>query len=431
MKTSAFLKSKIDKKGQSPIFIRVFKDGKYKTYSTNLRIEPKFWNSEKEKVKSSADNADEINATIKKQLAELSKTALTDELFKITSIPTSKTFYSGLDELIKIRSKSVEFSSAYVKQFQTLKNSLEEYYPELSFNQIDKNWYEDWLSKMHKQELQPNTVGTRVKNLKTYLGWAADKGYHNNFKYIRFAKTFTDADLFAFTYDEVRKIIAYNPADEIEAKCLLIFIIGVNTGLRYSDIMRLSKGDLILDEHDNSYIIITQHKTLDKVQIPLSEQLYELFTSKGFTFSSFQDVGLKEFNVVFKEMCRKIKLNRIVKKKKIVGKVQTSEDLYLWSIVSSHMMRRTFITLAILNKVSHQLVMQVSGHRSYTAFKKYVKVSEDPALRQVIEVFNRMDDLDETDLEIQQLKKMLIEGKEVQKPSDEFKPKKGGSGRFK
>ena len=45
-------------------------------------------------------------------------------------------------------------------------------------------------------------------------------------------------------------------------------------------------------------------------------------------------------------------------------------------LISSHAARRTFVTLALEKGIRAEIVMAMTGHKSYRTFKKYIKVTD-------------------------------------------------------
>ena len=46
-----------------------------------------------------------------------------------------------------------------------------------------------------------------------------------------------------------------------------------------------------------------------------------------------------------------------------------------WELVTSHTARRSFATNAFLNDVPALAIMQITGHRTESAFMKYIRMS--------------------------------------------------------
>ena len=68
--------SKVNEKGEMPLYIRIIKGRKAKFISIGIKLHPNFWNQEKLRVKSQYPNSGRVNAYIAKKVADAEITAL-------------------------------------------------------------------------------------------------------------------------------------------------------------------------------------------------------------------------------------------------------------------------------------------------------------------------------------------------------------------
>jgi site-specific recombinase XerD len=59
----------------------------------------------------------------------------------------------------------------------------------------------------------------------------------------------------------------------------------------------------------------------------------------------------------------------------VKGRVVCREIFPLYSVISSHTARRTFITLCLEKGMPIQDVMKMSGHSDYKSMKPYIRVT--------------------------------------------------------
>ena len=57
-------KSKVDKSGKAPLYLRVIKDRKTKFISLSLKLEPNEWDEDKQKVKKNHSNSTRLNKSL-------------------------------------------------------------------------------------------------------------------------------------------------------------------------------------------------------------------------------------------------------------------------------------------------------------------------------------------------------------------------------
>jgi hypothetical protein len=62
-----------------------------------------------------------------------------------------------------------------------------------------------------------------------------------------------------------------------------------------------------------------------------------------------------------------------------------------YTLMTSHICRRTYITELLKRKVPAEIIMQASGHRDYNSFKKYIKLATEDVKSQITEAFRIID----------------------------------------
>src|SRR5689334_11015134 len=68
--------SKVNEKGEKPLYIRIIKGRKTKFISLGIRVHPDLWNSDKLRVKGKYPNSGKINAFIAKKMSDAEGIAL-------------------------------------------------------------------------------------------------------------------------------------------------------------------------------------------------------------------------------------------------------------------------------------------------------------------------------------------------------------------
>ena len=58
-----------------------------------------------------------------------------------------------------------------------------------------------------------------------------------------------------------------------------------------------------------------------------------------------------------------------------IGKERIEEVIPKYNRISTHTARRTFITISLDKGMRPEIVMSITGHKSYSSFKKYIKLS--------------------------------------------------------
>jgi len=220
-------KSKVLSNGESPLMLRVAKDGKRSMKSLGVSINPDYWNFEKHEPKPECPNKDKIEQLILKSKIQYQQKLLSvkvkGEDFTAQTIAknSSKTpikitvhkFY--LDIISTLRnSGNIGNSDVYKTSLNSLKNFNNGKNPVYTFNKIDNqflNKYEAWLRNIGNSD---RTICNRFKTLRATYNRAISekiisksKNPFNDFNLSRFN---TKTVKRALHKTDIQKIIKYD-----------------------------------------------------------------------------------------------------------------------------------------------------------------------------------------------------------------------------
>jgi hypothetical protein len=91
-----------------------------------------------------------------------------------------------------------------------------------------------------------------------------------------------------------------------------------------------------------------------------------------------EQLSNQKTNENIKVICRAARLNEVYEKPFTKGgKRKAVPDRFKkWQMCSTHTARRSLCTNLIYQKVSPYVVMKISGHKTFEAFEKYIKLDE-------------------------------------------------------
>ncbi len=81
-------------------------------------------------------------------------------------------------------------------------------------------------------------------------------------------------------------------------------------------------------------------------------------------------------NEYLKELCLLAGINQTITVSRYKGAQRIEFTKPKYEFISTHCARRTFVTLSLEFGVRPELVMAVTGHKSYKTFKKYIKITD-------------------------------------------------------
>lgn len=256
------------------------------------------------------------------------------------------------------------------KHYRVALNNLKEYNPNLNYNDITRDFYNDYMKFLNGKGLALNTIGDQIKKLKAVMNAALLAGHHRNEAFKSFTKPSEDAENVYLSQKELKEIenlnLTSNPAyDRVRD----LFLIGCYTGLRFSDYSRLTPQHI-----KEGYITIEQKKTAGNVVIPVHSVVKKILAKYNGNLPDA--ITGQKFNEHLKEVCKKVtSLKENESKRRTKGGLKTITTLKKWEMVSSHTARRTFCTNQYLQGTPTLTIMKVSGHATESAFLKYIKIS--------------------------------------------------------
>ncbi len=155
------------------------------------------------------------------------------------------------------------------------------------------------------------------------------------------------------------------------------FIVGAYTGLRYSDLKRLSK------EHIKGNLIgIKTQKTGKEVVIPISKEVRETLNKHNNKLPRM--MSNQKFNKYIKEVCKLAGIDEPISVEETKGKLKLHKTEPKYNLVSAHTARRSFATNAYLSGLPTINIMKMTGHRTEKSFLQYIKITEEENAKKLI-----------------------------------------------
>jgi len=292
---------------------------------------------------------------------------------------------SGLDVLMEqfVEARSVRPNTR--KTYRTALGHLRRFCSErrLTITRLTsrklRNAFEDYLVEAG---LNDNSRAKMIKIVVTMLRWAEREGYAlpAGWQDVWRTQPFVDSTQIALTREELERIrqldLSSRPALE-RARALLLA--QCYTGLRYSDLHQLCSASI-----EDGFIRIRQTKTDETLAIPVTPALEKLLTQWGGRLP--RPYTNQYYNRLLKELGRLAGMDEEVTVLERRGGRRIERRVPRWQLLTTHVGRRTFITLSLSAGLPADLVMRVSGHRDMRAFQKYVRMADSyvaEAMRQV------------------------------------------------
>lgn len=397
---SFYLKKSTDEK--SIIYISLSFRGNRKMITTGISINPKYWDSKKNRIKTSYSSAMVLNNTLEK-IADVArdhfnkyllKNATPDmndiqnEVKRFLRPDTFKSEFSFADafqEFLIEREKKNVASFGTIKHYQSFFNRLIKLFPDLKFENINNKFHTEYNYHLSKEmNFTDNYIGFHIKTLKTFMRWAQNKGYHNNEYYKEMKVIHREVDNVALTLQEldILETLEFTKKD-IHLKIIRdLFLLQCYTGLRVSDLMDLEPTNI---DYENNVIRVTTRKTKDKILIGISNRIKKILDR--LPDQKIKKIEEQYYNRAIKEICKLAGFDEKIKIIEFRGTKRVAVEYPKYDLITSHTARRTFITVSLKAGVLPESIMKITGHKDRKSFNKYVKIAQNDAIEEVKKVW--------------------------------------------
>ena len=330
--------------------------------SMGEKVDIKYWDKKKQRVKPTHPNATTRNNLLGEIVVFIERVR---NEYKIKGVRLSATDLRNLlqnrlygkDDLL-FKNYAVKWQAEMSIKKSTIKvvknfvTKINEMYPDLSFDQVTASWHKGFVKRM--ENYSSSYTHLMLKKMKQITEAAYIDGIHTNLFYQsnKFLTTVNVSDKIFLNNDELNMLYdGLNEMSDVHRNATIIFLIGAYTGQRYGTYSNIDK-KMVLYKGNKKMISIRQlEKTEARVTIPVSDKLMTLLDME------YHKISLQKLNTYIKEAC------------KIVG-------IKDWEKVTSHTARRSFATNAVLAGIDIHLIMKITGHKTESEFRKYVRIDD-------------------------------------------------------
>jgi integrase len=370
--------------------------------STKISINPSYWNKNKQIAKELIDFSDghHINRHLQSFASKIpdmiqfftdqdiipSSAMIKNQLFKGSAISNSNSlkFWDLFDRFVDEK----RISNADIKNYNNslrkqLKAGERVFGSKLSFGALkvrSEGFVTAWDNYLTFDApntdgdfgLSPNTIGKLHKDLKAFLNWCFDNGFCDPFSLKHLPSTIMDVENVYLTEEELVALFKLKLQNQ-EKLVRDLFLVGCETGMRFSDFSELTSSQL-----SNEHIVYSPQKTYKKgaantsIIIPKSQRLQAILAQYP-SPPKFTD-SVTVFNKTLRILCEKAGIDKPYHYEVVRQNTRTSVERKKFEMVTSHTARRTFCTLKFLKGMPAQAIMKFSGHKTERNFLKYLKL---------------------------------------------------------
>jgi integrase len=404
-----YLKKAEEKTGLSLIYLQFKYDAQKLVFTFNEQIDPNNW-SKKMRVKDNKKTRDGehlINDLLDNLEKELLKAYRKE---RANGIPTKETLKKYLDDwmnqnikaiTVQNQNKHTLFSlidrfiagtigekktSSTITTYRTAKKHLEAFQEKkgykVDFETINLDFKDAYVKYLQKDKtikvkrktrkipgMKENSIYKEIKNIKTFMNMAVERGYTTNLAYKskKFGVKEAETDAVYLTEKEIRNLFKHDFSGNKRLESIRdMFVFSSFVGLRFSDASRIKPENIVkIDGED--YIKIVSQKTGKPVTIPCNDIVLKIFKKYNPLPASISN---QKFNQYLKEVGELAGLTE-------TGRLTSDLKKPLFECISSHTARRNFATNCYLAEMDSRMIMAVTGHTTEKSFDKYIKVSRE------------------------------------------------------
>ncbi|MDI3320014.1 site-specific integrase [Pinibacter soli] len=352
---------KHNKKGQSPIWIRVIINRKTSYKATGYHIDAKFWDEKKEQVKSSYRDHSIINADITSKKTEVMQmlvhTQIKGEVISVQQVKSQ--MEHGNQENIFLFSDRFIDEVRHKRKPGTLENyrkhlkKLEDFHGSrnLRFEEITTDYLSKYENSLRDSEVGGNYVHALFKTIRTFFNAAIKRGVTQYYPFNVYENPVYEApqkDYLSLKELKDWEKYADKVTNHVMKQTAVYFLLGCYSGLRISDWKQFEISKHLVEER----IYLRATKNNEWVTMPLSTPLKRTLDR------------IREMPLDIEEPTLNEKLKDIAK------------ELKIRKHITSHTGRHTFaITMCAERGISSETCAELMGITVKTCVENYYKVT--------------------------------------------------------
>ena len=380
-------KHKVLANGESPLMVRIAKDGKRTMRSLGISINPKYWDFDKNQPKQNCPNRNYIKQIILKteidyqskildkesQNEEFTASSLIDEKKDEIKAQTVEEFYLLIIQDLKQKGK-IGNSYAYLNSYNILRNFNKSKKLNFTFSHINAQFcrkFEDWMRSKGNKD---TTINYQLRTLRATFNKAIQAKIVARDKnpFIEFTLSHLNTKTIkrALTKKDIMKIVNKDCSGESKNRELAhdLFVFSyLCGGISFVDIANLTTENII-----DGRLIYNRQKTHGNINLILSDKakcLINKYSSycltAGYLFPILHNkrhvTPMQKSNRVHK-ICHQI--NQELR--------ELGKELHIESEVTTYVARHSFATILKKSGVNIGIISQALGHQDIKTTEIYL-----------------------------------------------------------
>lgn len=376
-----------ERKNFCVVHLRLWFPGKPSVYFKVAKIKDKNHFDKKNEVFANSEYSDLLNRKVVKLRRKILTVYIEQEI-EDAKIIKSIIEDGSADSLIEMFGPTDSVSKSTKRQYNAIKNSLKRYekkYGQLTFNKVNMGFLEKWLEMLRESGKSNATINTYVQQFASFMRRTHKKKLHRNDDYKFFASEsrsehkVVSKEGIVLTKEEIRAFANYDRynlsvSDRERFEC---FLIQLDTGIRFSEAVKLGRSNIGLDLKGDKYIENMQKKVSSKSRPFLGPLGLEIINEKlGEKF--FPNINSTTYPAtkVIRKIAKELNLDRIiVQYRKVKGSEMVEFRSPLFKVISTHSARHTHAFYYLKENKDVLMLKGKLGQSSLSATEKYTHLT--------------------------------------------------------
>ena len=366
-----------DKKGLAPIFFYISHRGHRLKFYTGEKINPDDWDETIQRAKPKVKNTELLNdlldameeepKTIERKARINGEDCTIEHLRKNLTYfqPKSDDFFTIFDEFIKRESKGWAPNS--IRRWKHLKDNLEKFDKKykLEFDSINQEFADKFIDDRIKNGWTNVTIKKAVSMTIQFVRWSFKNRKHKSEDFrdieVKLKTVQKGVNVVYLTPAELGRIYKLNLKEQDLAEVRDVFVFSCLTGLAYDDLSKLRRSNIRAGK-----IYKDRGKTGVPLGIPLTlaaQQILDRYKN----LPGEKPLPVPHdviYNEKLKSIAFRAKLLDAVTNVKMQGGNRIETTLPKWEMITSHVGRKTFTTLAIHLGINITVTAKWTGHKT-------------------------------------------------------------------
>ena len=428
MAVQFYLFPRPSKSGEHPICVSAYISNTRLQTTIGISVSPDHWLDARQCVKKTTVNKKGLKAiditkafndfdmkkagspVTKDEMKTLLQTTLYGtELSKIAKPKID--FFKTFDEIIESEKVIRQWTESSVQKYNTVKKHLMAFSKDITFTDWTENKLNEYVNFLGTElRMKDVSVQKEIKLFKLVLKKAHKMGFSVPPAFLDFKPKFkiVDKEVVYLSWDELMTMYKFDIPEEgteitlkdmngrpyrktVQGSSSMrktrdLFCFCAFTGLRYSDMAKLKRTDIL-----NDRIKVVTEKTNDSLTIPLNryaKTILAKYEDEPFPGDlALPVISNQKMNDYIKDLAEICGFTTPINYIYYQGGERHEEVYPKWSVLGTHGARRTFICNALAFGISAEIIMKITGHSNYAAMKPYIAIS-DATKKEAMEKFN-------------------------------------------